>query len=47
LGLHQRLAKCVHLSVDVVGVDDGPSNFLAQELRVPTAMAVDQRFQRG
>jgi hypothetical protein len=47
LGLHQRLAKRVHLSVDVIGVDDGPSNFLAQELRVPTAKAVDQRFQRG
>jgi hypothetical protein len=47
LGLHQRLAKRVHLSVDVVGVEDGPSNFLAQELREPTAKAVDQRFQRG
>jgi hypothetical protein len=46
-GLHQRLAKRVHLSVDVVGVEDGLSDFLAQELRVPTAKAVDQRFQRG
>lgn len=46
-GLHQRLAKRVYLSVDVIGVEDGLGNFLAQELRVPTAKAVDQRFQRG
>jgi hypothetical protein len=36
-GLHQRLAKRMHLSIDVVGIEDGLGDFLAQELRVPTA----------
>ena len=47
LGLDQRLAKCVRLSVHIVGVEDDLGDLLAQELRVPTAKAVDQRFQRG
>ncbi len=47
LGLHQRLAKRVRFGVHIVGVENGLGDLLAQELRVPTAKAVDQRFQRG
>ncbi len=46
-GLHQRLAKRVHLSVDVIGIEDGLGDFLAQELRVPTPKPMDQRFEGG
>ena len=47
LGLHQRLAKRVRFGVHIVGVENGLGDFFAQELRVPTAKAMDQRFQRG
>jgi hypothetical protein len=40
-GLHKRVAKRVHLSVNVVGVEDGLGDFFTQELRVPTAKAKD------
>jgi hypothetical protein len=33
----------MHLSVDVVGIDDGLGDFLAQQLRVPPAKAVAKR----
>jgi hypothetical protein len=46
LSLHQRLAKCVRFGVHIVGVENGLGDLLAQELRVPTAKTVDQRFQR-
>jgi hypothetical protein len=46
-GLHQRLAKRVYLSVEVIGIEDGLGHFLAQELRVPTPKAMDQRFEGG
>ena len=41
----QRLAKRVQLGLDVVGVQHGLGYFLAQELRMATAQAMDQRFQ--
>jgi hypothetical protein len=40
-GLHKRVAKRMHLSVDVVGVEDGLGDFFTQELCVPTAKAKD------
>jgi hypothetical protein len=46
-GSHQRLAKRVHLGVDILEVENGLGYFLAQDLRVATANAVDERFQGG
>jgi hypothetical protein len=37
----------MYLGVDILGVEDGLGDFLAQELRMATAKAVDQRFEAG